>query len=162
MTGSLTGELAPGVLQDLLEYLRQTQASGMLALFAEAGQGRIELRAGKITHSTAGRHSGEAALQELLSWGEGRFAYEPEPATVKALLSEELLEELSLCARRLLGPIGEIFLEDAAEDLGYDDETAVEARHASALVETMAGYMDPDRRRQFLRAAETLLRRHGL
>lgn len=77
-------------------------------------------------------------------------------------LSLELFEALGLSLRRLVGPIGEIFLDDAAGNLGYDTEENVRAEDIPALLELVAEELaDGHKRRQFLSEASTLLTRNG-
>lgn len=92
------------------------------------------------------------------------MAEEPHvPFALPATLPEELLEELTLLVKRLMGPIGGIFLDDAVEDLGYGDADAIPVENAQELIQTMADYFDNDaRRRQFLETAKELLRRNGI
>lgn len=89
---------------------------------------------------------------------------EQEPfAALPATLPEELLRDLELLVKRLMGPIGGIFLDDAAEDLGFEDADVIPTARAQDFVQTMADYFDDDsRRRQFLETSKEFLHRYGL
>lgn len=97
MTNALQGQLAEGVLANLLQYLSLGQAKGCLNLKAAQGaSGEIFFSEGRIVHVVHDTHRDVMALSRLLTWETGTFNFvadAPAPAhTVKLSLDSLLLE----------------------------------------------------------------------
>lgn len=99
---ALQGNLGPGVLAHLLQYLAMERATGVLSV---RGEGRVAahvyLARGRVVHAAHDGLSGAAALDRMLGWGHGSFAFRvgvAAPVTTIDLPVEALL--LSLAVER--------------------------------------------------------------
>lgn len=95
------GRLSQIPLADLLQLFHLNRRSGTFELRrrtpdGRSERGRIHLHEGDVVQAVTGPVDGEKALFRLLTWGEGSFAFRPEPisippritATTRALLME--------------------------------------------------------------------------
>jgi hypothetical protein len=97
---ALQGRLGPGVLAHLLQYLSQNAAAGRLSVVGDGvGGGAIYLARGRVAHVELGGIVGVPALAHLLSWDQGRFAFQVgvvPPATTIDLPTDRLLLSLTV------------------------------------------------------------------
>ncbi|MEB2343227.1 MAG: DUF4388 domain-containing protein [Deltaproteobacteria bacterium] len=95
------GRLSQIPLADLLQLFHLNRRSGTFELRrrtpdGRGERGRVHLHEGDVVQAVTGPVDGEKALFRLLTWGEGSFAFRPEPitlppritATTRALLME--------------------------------------------------------------------------
>ncbi len=75
---TLSGNISPAALANLLNYLKMTEAEGRLVLKKDGEIGQIYLEEGLISHCIWHDKIGPLALTEILSWQEGVFEYEPD------------------------------------------------------------------------------------
>ncbi len=63
------------LLADVIEYLRHTQRTGLLAVYGKGEKGIIYIRRGHPVHASLGRHQGEAAVYEIIKLGAAQVKY---------------------------------------------------------------------------------------
>ena len=73
----LRGRLEQFGLATVLTFLDLERRSGQLVLLASGGVGRLWLRQGRVVRARmdGSRRARKAAVYELLTWNEGRFAF---------------------------------------------------------------------------------------
>lgn len=77
LVNALQGRLGPGVLAHILQYLAQHAAAGRLSVLGEGvGTGAVYLARGRVAHVEVGDAVGVPALAQMLTWDEGRFAFQ--------------------------------------------------------------------------------------
>jgi hypothetical protein len=77
LVNALQGRLGPGVLAHILQYLAQNAAAGRLSVLGEGvGTGAVYLARGRVAHVEVGDVVGVPALAHLLTWEDGRFAFQ--------------------------------------------------------------------------------------
>ncbi len=54
------------LISDVIEYLRHTHRTGLLAVYGPSGKGVIYIHQGKPLHATYDKHEGETAVYEIL------------------------------------------------------------------------------------------------
>jgi len=74
---ALQGNLGPGILSHLLQYLAMQQAVGRLSVSSNGHlPGHVFLMGTRVTHIEVNGLQGIAALDEMMSWEHGRFAFQ--------------------------------------------------------------------------------------
>ncbi len=73
---ALQGNLGPGILSHLLQYLAMQHAVGRLSLTVNGHlPGHVFLMGTRVIHVELNGLKGIAALDEMMSWEQGRFAF---------------------------------------------------------------------------------------
>ena len=78
MKATFHGQLAEGMLVNLLQYLALNQASGCLRLRERHGAkrlGKVFFARGALVHAVLTHRQGSDALVEMAQWREGRFGF---------------------------------------------------------------------------------------
>lgn len=74
---ALQGNLGPGILSHLLQYLAMQHAVGRLSVSSNGHlPGHVFLMGTRVTHMEVAGLQGIAALDEMMSWEHGRFAFQ--------------------------------------------------------------------------------------
>jgi len=74
---ALQGNLGPGVLAQLLQYLALQGAVGRLSVWSNGGSpGQLYLDRGRVSHIELDGLPAKVALDQMLSWEDGRFAFQ--------------------------------------------------------------------------------------
>jgi len=74
---ALQGNLGPGILSHLLQYLAMQHAVGRLSVSSNGHlPGHVFLMGTRITHIEVAGLQGIAALDEMMGWENGRFAFQ--------------------------------------------------------------------------------------
>jgi CheY-like chemotaxis protein len=63
------------LLSDVIEYLRHSQRTGLIAVFGGLGKGVIYIRQGEPVHASIGPHRGETAVMEILKMESTQIKY---------------------------------------------------------------------------------------
>lgn len=96
MSNAIQGQLAEGVLANLLQYLSFNQASGCLTLMQDDTQGSIYFEQGNVVHIVSAPEIDVAALSRLLNWTTGQFRFQsrvaPPRRTTKISVDRLLLQ----------------------------------------------------------------------
>lgn len=104
---SLSGRLTEGALPDLLQYLSMARASGCLLLrHSQRRQGYVYFESGRVVFVDARPLYDLAALTQLLSWRDGRFAFRTgvsAPRTTLDVSTENLLLQATQRADEVAG-----------------------------------------------------------
>src|SRR5690606_10561092 len=104
---SLSGHLTEGALPDLLQYLSMARASGCLLLrHSQRRQGYVYFESGRVVFVDARPLYDLAALTQLLSWRDGRFAFRSGVAAPRRTLdvsTENLLLQATQRADEVAG-----------------------------------------------------------
>ncbi|MDZ7706183.1 MAG: DUF4388 domain-containing protein [Trueperaceae bacterium] len=76
MKANFQGELAEGVIANLMQYLALNRASGQLQLRHRSGQvGNVFFEQGRLVHATTEQAQGIPVIAQLIQWREGRFGF---------------------------------------------------------------------------------------
>lgn len=104
---SLSGRLTEGALPDLLQYLSMARASGCLLLrHSQRRQGYVYFESGRVVFVDARPLYDLAALTQLLTWRDGRFAFRSgvsAPRTTLDVSTENLLLQATQRADEVAG-----------------------------------------------------------
>ena len=104
---NLGGRLTEGALPDLLQYLSMARASGCLLLrHPQRRQGYVYFQSGRIVFVDARPLYDLAALTQLLTWRDGRFAFRAgvtPPRTTLEVSTESLLLQATQRTDELAG-----------------------------------------------------------
>ncbi len=74
---ALQGNLGPGVLAHLLQYLALQGAVGRLSVWSNGGPpGQVYLDRGRVSHIELDGLPARVALDQMLAWEDGRFAFQ--------------------------------------------------------------------------------------
>ena len=74
---ALQGNLGPGVLAHLLQYLALQGAVGRLSVWSNGGPpGQVYLDRGRVSHVELDGLPTRVALDQMLAWEDGRFAFQ--------------------------------------------------------------------------------------
>jgi len=74
---ALQGNLGPGVLAQLLQYLALQGAVGRLSVWSNGGPpGQVYLDRGRVSHIELDGLPARVALDQMLAWEDGRFAFQ--------------------------------------------------------------------------------------
>ena len=93
---ALQGNLGPGILSHLLQYLAMQQAVGRLSVSSNGHlPGHVFLMGTRVTHVELDGLKGIAALDEMMSWEQGRFAFLV-GATAPVVTVDQPVQELLL------------------------------------------------------------------
>lgn len=97
---ALQGNLGPGILSHLLQYLAMQHAVGRLSVSSNGHlPGHVFLMGTRVTHVEVAGLQGTAALDEMLGWEQGRFAFQvgvTAPLTTVDQPVQELLLSLAI------------------------------------------------------------------
>jgi hypothetical protein len=92
---SLGGALGKEQLFSLLGYLKNTRATGRLALQSGNRHGAIYVRGGEVVHAMVGDLNGEQAVAHMVTWNEGQFSFRSGERSTKETITDSL-ESLAL------------------------------------------------------------------
>ncbi|GAB4329183.1 MAG: hypothetical protein Kow0037_04110 [Calditrichia bacterium] len=88
----VTGRISPGQIQEIIEYLKLTYASGKLIITNENDYCIIDFQDGEIADSLHSFLSGESAINNVLTWSNGQYRFERKRVTfddIHRLVSEK-------------------------------------------------------------------------
>lgn len=128
-TTELQGSISEFNVSDIVQFLSGSEKSGQLRLTAsDSGtEGAIVFADGTVVHAELGASVGEEAFFDLMLWGDGQFAFDPdvEPSkkTVRQSSTNLLLEgarrkdEWSVLSRHIpdMGLVPEFVLPDDSD-----------------------------------------------
>lgn len=99
---ALQGNLGPGILAHLLQYLAMQQAVGRLSVSSNGHHpGHVYLMGTRLTHAEFEGLKGIEALERMMSWEQGRFAFQVGVAPMVTTLDQPVQEVLlSLAIKR--------------------------------------------------------------
>jgi len=92
---ALQGNLGPGILSHLLQYLAMQHAVGRLSVSVNGHlPGHVFLMGTRVTHVELNGLTGIAALDEMMGWEQGRFAFQVGVTAPVATLDQPVQEVL--------------------------------------------------------------------
>ena len=97
MSQALSGDLAQMRLSDVVKFLGSISASGRVSIVCDEKGGELFFDEGRMVHAVSEDIEGMDAIQEVVSWGGGRFDFSPGEAAPKSTIeldSEALLSDL--------------------------------------------------------------------
>jgi hypothetical protein len=100
-TSETTGEIFGFSLPDVIQLNQQNRFSGCIAVESSAGSGLLFFRDGEIIHAEQGKHTGEDAFYDVLSWPPGRYRLQPNVTTTRSTILKTS-QHLLLDAARVL------------------------------------------------------------
>lgn len=158
----------------------------------QGARGEIFFEQGRLVHARSEPHQDLAALALLISWVEGSFGFRdgvvaperslrapletlllrasfqadrlraPTGGAGEATIGGEFVRDLTRLVIDIMGPMGEIVVEDALYDLGLDPGSLPRSALAELLDELAAQFRRDDWQQEFRRGAERLSRKHKL
>ena len=92
---ALQGNLGPGILSHLLQYLAMQHAVGRLSVSSNGHlPGHVFLMGTRVTHIEVAGLQGIAALDEMMGWEHGRFAFQVGLTAPNATVDQPVQEVL--------------------------------------------------------------------
>jgi len=122
MQGGPSGDLKDVPLVDLISFCESNSLTGTMSIQASDKEGNFEFQAGEVIKVKAGNIVDDKALDEMLTWQEGRFEIKVKPLTLKKEpankqeIKNMLIVNNSLVVRKVI--------ERAFRGLGYGVKTS--------------------------------------
>jgi len=133
--GGPSGSIKEVPLENLISFCESNSVTGTMTLSRNDQQGVFEFEAGRLTSVVLGDWKEDKALDEMLSWKEGRFAIQVRPLRLKkeeknietGEVKSILITNNSMVVRKIV--------ERAFKGLGYNVFTAGDMEESLGLLE---------------------------